>query len=274
MGTNAIINVIDSEDKAKPVDRGGRRPGSKNFRANTFSEICEKYAPDLPKSVLWSVANAYLQFVKRAEKRYHAGNYKAENFKGLRVKKFITEFLKTGSAAEAGAAVGYDKSTTYRLMHNPEVRKMIDEELEKMRCADIADKVEVMKYLTSVMRGEITEMVPVLVGNGEQELKEKTVGAKERNKAAELIGKRYGMFVEKVDLTSNGQTLRPVIYLPNNGKEKAITALVASENVKEITADAVCDVVNYKDDGDIASPQEVLESFAEDVPCEDESGQE
>jgi len=278
METSAITNSVDNSDKPNSVDRGGRRPGSKNFRAKTFTEICEKYAPDFPKSVLWSVANAYLQMVKRGEKKYHAGNYKAENFNGLRVKKFISEFLKTGSSEKAGAAVGYDKSTVWRLMHNPEVRKMMDEELEKMRSADIADKVEVMKYLTKVMRGEITEQVAVLVGNGEQELKEKAVGAKERNKAAELIGKRYGLFVEKIDLTSNGQTLRPVIYLPNNGKDKTITALVVNKNVKEVTSEVktVCDLVNCEDGEDVASPQEVLEVFADGVGYDnvEESNQE
>lgn len=57
---------------------------------------------------------------------------------------------------------------------------------------------EVMKYLTSVMRGEHTEEIPILCGDGCQELTQKEVGAKERLKAAELIGKRYGMFTDKV----------------------------------------------------------------------------
>lgn len=55
-----------------------------------------------------------------------------------------------------------------------------------------------MKYLTSVMRGEHTEEIPILCGDGCQELTQKEVGAKERLKAAELIGKRYGMFTDKV----------------------------------------------------------------------------
>ena len=38
----------------------------------------------------------------------------------------------------------------------------------------------------------------LLCGDGCQELTQKEVGAKERLKAAELIGKRYGMFTDKV----------------------------------------------------------------------------
>ena len=57
-----------------------------------------------------------------------------------------------------------------------------------------------MKYLTAVMRGEHTEEIPLLCGDGCQELTQKEVGAKERLKAAELIGKRYGLFNDKLKL--------------------------------------------------------------------------
>ena len=57
-----------------------------------------------------------------------------------------------------------------------------------------------MKYLTSVMRGEHTEQVLKLVGEGVQTVTDIDVSAKERLKAAELIGKRYGLFTDKVGL--------------------------------------------------------------------------
>ena len=54
-----------------------------------------------------------------------------------------------------------------------------------------------MKYLTSVMRGEATEEIPLFVGNGVQEITTKHLSAKDRIRAAELLGKRYGLFSEK-----------------------------------------------------------------------------
>jgi hypothetical protein len=48
--------------------------------------------------------------------------------------------------------------------------------------------------------------------------------------------------------------------LLNNGKDKAITALVADENVKEITAD-----VEFQDCEDVASPKEVLETLVDGI---------
>lgn len=50
------------------------------------------------------------------------------------------------------------------------------------------------------MRGEHTEQVLKLVGEGVQTVTDIDVSAKERLKAAELIGKRYGLFTEKVGL--------------------------------------------------------------------------
>ncbi len=58
-----------------------------------------------------------------------------------------------------------------------------------------------MEYLTAVMRGEMTETVLKLSGDGVQTPVEVTVSAKERIKAAELLGKRFGLFSDKVDLT-------------------------------------------------------------------------
>ncbi len=62
----------------------------------------------------------------------------------------------------------------------------------------LADAQEVLEYLTSVMRGEYTEQVLRLDGNGVQVVDHIQVSARERLKAAELIGKRYGMFKDNV----------------------------------------------------------------------------
>lgn len=87
-----------------------------------------------------------------------------------------------------------------RLLGNVKIKAYIDARLEEMSSAKVASAEEVMKYLTSVMRGEHTEQIPLLIGEGIQELADKDIGAKERLKAAELIGKRYGLFSDKVNL--------------------------------------------------------------------------
>ena len=67
----------------------------------------------------------------------------------------------------------------------------------------IADQDEVLKYLTSVMRGESQSEIVVVegVGDGMSEARaiQKAPDEKERLKAAELLGKRYGLYTEKVE---------------------------------------------------------------------------
>ena len=85
-------------------------------------------------------------------------------------------------------------------MTKPAIKAEIDRELAKIQSDRIATADEVMRYLTAVMRGEQTEEIPLLQGDGMQALVAKDVSAKDRLKAAELIGKRYGLFTEKLGL--------------------------------------------------------------------------
>lgn len=121
-----------------------------------------------------------------------------------RQQKFCDEYLISGNATEAAIKAGYSRKTAKQTgsenLAKPDLRAYIDEQLAKIHSAKIADAEEVMKYLTSVMRGEHTEQVLKLVGEGVQTVTDIDVSAKERLKAAELIGKRYGLFTEKVGL--------------------------------------------------------------------------
>ena len=67
----------------------------------------------------------------------------------------------------------------------------------------IADQDEVLRYLTAVMRGESTAEEIVVEGTGdgcsEARTMEKAPSEKERLKAAELLGKRYALFTDKVE---------------------------------------------------------------------------
>lgn len=121
-----------------------------------------------------------------------------------RQQKFCDEYLISSNATEAAIKAGYSRKTAKQTgsenLSKPDLRAYIDEQLAKIHSAKIADAEEVMKYLTSVMRGEHTEQVLKLVGEGVQTVTDIDVSAKERLKAAELIGKRYGLFTEKVGL--------------------------------------------------------------------------
>lgn len=119
-------------------------------------------------------------------------------------KRFVEEYLIDLNATQAAIRAGYSRKTAKQTgsenLSKPDLRAYIDEQFAKIHSAKIADAEEVMKYLTSVMRGEHTEQVLKLVGEGVQTVTDIDVSAKERLKAAELIGKRYGLFTDKVGL--------------------------------------------------------------------------
>lgn len=121
-----------------------------------------------------------------------------------RQQKFCDEYLISGNATDAAIKAGYSRKTAKQTgsenLAKPDLRAYIDEQLAKIHSAKIADAEEVMKYLTSVMRGEHTEQVLKLAGDGIQTITDIEVSAKERIKAAELIGKRYALFSDKMDL--------------------------------------------------------------------------
>ncbi|MCB6660233.1 terminase small subunit [Eubacterium callanderi] len=93
-----------------------------------------------------------------------------------------------------------------RLLRNAEVKTYIDEQLEKIHNEKTADAQEVLEYLTAVMRNEQTEEVVVVEGTGdgcsEARTMEKDTSIKDRVKAAELLGKRYSLFTDKMELAT------------------------------------------------------------------------
>lgn len=116
---------------------------------------------------------------------------------------FADEWLKdmNGTRAYKAAYPHIKKDTTAkvnasRLLTDANVKSYIDDQLKKMHNERTADAQEVLEYLTSVMRGHETETVATAKGL----YADVDVGAKDRIKAAELLGKRHALFTDKVDL--------------------------------------------------------------------------
>lgn len=134
-----------------------------------------------------------------------------------RQKRFCDEYLIDCNATQAAIRAGYSpktaKVTGAKMLTNANLKAYIDEQLERIHNEKTADAQEVLEYLTAVMRGQHTEQTLQLVGDGVQKIADIDVSAKERLKAAELIGKRYGMFKDNV-----GIDLEPVVIV-NDLKE-------------------------------------------------------
>lgn len=123
--------------------------------------------------------------------------------------RFCDEYLIDLNATQAAIRAGYSAKTAKSIgqenLTKPYLKNYIDQRMEEKKSALIADQDEVLKYLTSVMRGETQSEIVVVENIGdfmsEARTMKKAPDEKERLKAAELLGKRYGAFTDKVDQT-------------------------------------------------------------------------
>lgn len=116
----------------------------------------------------------------------------------------FANYIELGNAVVAAVKAGYSKNyanaQSYKLLENVGVKSYIESRMEELQSKRVASQQEVLEYLTSVMRGEQKEEVLRGVGEGAQTIDDIDVSAKDRIKAAEMLGKRYGIWTDKVDL--------------------------------------------------------------------------
>ena len=136
--------------------------------------------------------------------------------------RFCDEYLIDLNATQAAIRAGYSKKTAYSIgnenLNKPELKKYIEERMEEKEKSLIADQDEVLKYLTSVLRGEGQEEMVVVEGQGDGYSRATVVSRdicpKDRMKAAELLGKRYSLFKDSVKLD-----VTPVVIGGDDGLE-------------------------------------------------------
>ena len=131
----------------------------------------------------------------------------------MKQQRFADEYIISGNAYQSAITAGYSenyaKGNVVKLLENVSVKSYIDEKLAELQSRKVADQQEVMEYLTAVMRGEKTEPLLVLDGEGTQKVVNAVPPVQARTKAAELLGKRYRLFTDKVELDA---TVEQVVF--------------------------------------------------------------
>ena len=105
-------------------------------------------------------------------------------------KRFIDYYLETANATKACEMAGYKGKNLNRLgsQNLSKLDKFIKVKLEEKENNRIASQDEVLEYLTKVMRGEEKDQFGL------------DASLQDRTKCAELLGKRYGTFIEKKEV--------------------------------------------------------------------------
>lgn len=123
-----------------------------------------------------------------------------EEIKELTIKqqKFADIYIETGNATQSYIDAGYKATTrkvaesnAKKLLGNYSVSLYIENKMNQLQKETIASQDEVLEYLTKVMRGEEKDQFGL------------DASLQDRTKCAELLGKRYGTFKEKVDVNGN-----------------------------------------------------------------------
>lgn len=120
--------------------------------------------------------------------------------------RFCDEYLIDLNATQAAIRAGYSARSARQIadrnMSNDDIKQYIAARMAEKESELIADQDEVLKYLTAVLRGEGTEEVVVVEGCGDGYSNATTItkdiSPKDRLKAAELLGKRYNLFSDKM----------------------------------------------------------------------------
>ena len=122
-----------------------------------------------------------------------------------RQKSFCEFYVASGNATESAIKAGYKEKyagvNADKLLKNTNISKYIKEITEEHTNNRIAKAEEILEFLTATLRGEVTEEV-VVGGFGKSAIEKisKNVDLKDRLKAAELLGKRYRLFTDKVEV--------------------------------------------------------------------------
>ena len=123
-------------------------------------------------------------------------------------KNFAQEYIKDKNATQAAIRAGYSEKTAYsigqRLLKNVEIKNYINDLLDEVRKENILSAIEIEEFLSLAIKGNIKEEVVVVEGTGDgcsdARIIKKQIGLKDRIKAAELLGKRYRLFTDKVEV--------------------------------------------------------------------------
>lgn len=109
----------------------------------------------------------------------------------LKQKAFADFYIECGNASEAARRAGYSGKTANRIatenLSKPVIKKYIEEQLKQMDSERVATSEEVMKFLTSVMRGEVKDQL------------EFDTSVQDRLKAADMLAKRFGLYNKEAD---------------------------------------------------------------------------
>lgn len=150
---------------------------------------------------------------RKAKKKYRESysTYTGHTLTPLEA-KFIDNYIASGNGRQSVIEAGYKTKTpaqyAQELLNKQHINEEINHRLDEIKSQKTADAVEILEYLTSVMRGEIKDQFGL------------EAPLSERTKAAQELAKRQIDIPNKLDKTL-GKGARVVIVddIPYSGTD-------------------------------------------------------
>ena len=122
---------------------------------------------------------------------------------------FYIESLNATESYQKAYGCSYNTARTNgaRLLTNANIKKYIDDIMQSKDESRIASQDEILQILTDIARGITEEEVVQFSQLGEELRTTRKPTIKDRMKASELLGKRYRLFVDKVEADVKQQVI-------------------------------------------------------------------
>lgn len=121
----------------------------------------------------------------------------------LKQQRFVDEYIISGNATQAAIKAGYSNKTAKQMgtenLAKPIIKAELDRRNAEIQSAKTMDMQEVMERLAAMGRGETTEETVTNKG----EVIETATRNADKLKAMELIGKRFGAWTDKKEISGN-----------------------------------------------------------------------
>ena len=122
--------------------------------------------------------------------------------------EYLIDLNATQAAIRAGYSEKYAHTNAAKLLRITTIKDFIAERMAKKEDNLIAKQDEVLRYFTSVMRGESRSSVLARQEDGSEAVIEKPPDEKEKLKAAENLAKRYGLDTEEIEKAARLEKLK------------------------------------------------------------------
>jgi phage terminase small subunit len=156
-----------------------------------------------------------------------------------RQQAFVLEYVKDWNATRSAIAAGYSKKTAYSIgsenLRKPEIKAEIDKRLTDM----VMSSTEVLKRLSDMARSDMSDYIDIVDGKTILNLAKAKEDGKlhliksiaptahglrvdlhDAQSALEKIGKYHGLFVERQDITSNGENIKGYVIVSPDDWDK------------------------------------------------------